>query len=342
MTAPECSLLLRSLFQRRNLTAAESAYAVGAIMEGQWTASQASALLAALATKGESVEEVVGAACAMRERGVRVAHALDLVLDVCGTGGDAVGTINVSTCAGLVVAGCGVAVAKHGNRAASSRCGSADVLEAAGARIDGDPEEARTRLERDHFAFLFAPRYHPAMRSVAGVRRELRVRTVFNILGPLTNPAAATHQVVGVALESHVELVGEALQALGARAGAVLHAANGIDEIAGDAPTHVFQFGPSGVHRYVIHPEDYDIRAPLKSLLGSEPAANAAALRSIVGGERSPRADVIALNAALALVIAERAESLREGLALARASIASGAALAVLAALQRPAALECA
>jgi anthranilate phosphoribosyltransferase len=281
---------------------------------------------------------VMGAAAAMRERSLHVEHALPVVADVCGTGGDNAHTINVSTCVGFVVAAAGVPVAKHGNRAASSKCGSADVLEALGVRIDAPPEDARERLEHEGFAFLFAQRYHPAMKVVGPIRRELGVRTIFNLLGPLTNPARATHQVIGVASEAHLELVGEALRGLGARGGAVVHATNGIDEIAGDTPTHVYQFSQDGTRRYLIDPAEFDISTSLDAIAGGEAAQNGAALRAILSGERSPRSEVIALNAALAFVVAERAATLREGLDLARKTLAGGAALEALEAAKRPSA----
>lgn len=327
--------VLRTLLAGEALESEAMAVAVGAIVDGEWNDVQAGAFLAALAAKGETIPEVVGAATAMRERSLHVEHGLPLVVDLCGTGGDSAGTINVSTCAAFVVAGAGVPVAKHGNRAASSRCGSADVLEALGIAIDEPPADAAERLERDRFAFLFAQRYHPAMRVVAPIRRDLGVRTVFNVLGPLTNPARATHQIIGVAREAHVELVGESLRALGARAGAVFHATNGIDEVAGDAPTVVFQFGPGGVKRFVLDPGEVGVHAALSALAGGDVAENAAALVSILNGERSPRADVVALNAALALVVAERAGDLREGLEVARESIASGGARTVFEAVRR-------
>jgi anthranilate phosphoribosyltransferase len=330
---------LKALFARSDLAAGDMDAAIGAIMDGEWTPAQAGAFLGALATKGETADELIGAARAMRGRSLRVEHGLDTVVDVCGTGGDGAGTINVSTCAGIVLAACGIAVAKHGNRAASSRSGSADVLEALDVRIDEPPSDARARLESGRFAFLFAQHYHPAMKAVAPVRRELRARTVFNLLGPLTNPARATHQLIGVANAAHVELVGTALCGLGARAGAVVHAASGIDEVAGDAPTDVYQFDRGGVRRYRIDPAEHGISAPAGALAGGDPADNAAALLAILQGERSPRADVIALNVALALVVAEHATSIAEGLAAARLRMHDGSALAVLETLRRPAAL---
>jgi anthranilate phosphoribosyltransferase len=328
--------LLRSVIARQDLDAETMSFAIGQIMDAEWSGAQAGAFLGALATKGESVAEVVGAAEAMRARSLHVEHDLPLVVDTCGTGGDGAHTINISTAVGFVVAGTGLPVAKHGNRAASSRCGSADVLEASGIRIDLSPEIARQQLERDHFAFLFAQAYHPAMKEVAPVRRQLGVRTVFNLLGPLSNPARATHQVIGVAGAAQLELMGEALERLGARGGAVVHATSGIDEIAGDAPTQVFQFGAGRVRQYLLDPLEYDVRASLADISGGEPAANALVLRAILEGERSPRADVIALNAALALVVAERAETVGEGLSLARSSLRDGAALAVFESMRQP------
>ncbi|GAC1300298.1 MAG: anthranilate phosphoribosyltransferase [Vulcanimicrobiaceae bacterium] len=334
--------LLRALIAGSDLDAQAMSFAIGAMMDGAWSAVQSAAVLAALATKGETPGEVVGAAEAMRARALHVEHDLPLVVDTCGTGGDGAKTINVSTAVGFVVAGCGLHVAKHGNRAASSQCGSADVLEASGIAIDVSPELARRQLERERFTFLFAPHYHPAAKEVAPIRRELGVRTIFNILGPLANPARATHQVIGVATPGNLELVGEALAALGGRCGAIVHAASGIDEVAGDVPTEVYQFGPAGTKRWLLDPATVGVRAPADALAGGDPAANAAALYAILAGERSPRADIIALNAALVLVVAERTDDLASGLALARTSLASGAALAVFERLRESTEVECA
>ena len=334
----EFTPLLRALVARADIGGDDMRAAVGAIMDAEWSSAQAGAFLTALAMKGETPSEVIGAASAMRERSLHVEHDRALVADVCGTGGDNAHTINVSTCVGFVVAGAGVPVAKHGNRAASSKCGSADVLEALGLHIDAPPDDARMHLERHNFAFLFAQRYHPAMKAVGPVRRELGVRTVFNVLGPLTNPARATHQVIGVASIAHLELVGEALRGLGGRAGAVVHAASGIDEVDGEAPTHVYQFDETGVRRWMLDPADFGIHAPRAAIAGGDATHNAAALVAILRGERSPRADVIAINAALAFVVAERAAALDEGLQIARDVMASGAALEAFEAARRPSA----
>jgi anthranilate phosphoribosyltransferase len=270
----------------------------------------------------------------MRQRAVRVDHQLPLVIDIVGTGGDGTQSINISTAAALVVAGAGIPVAKHGNRAASSACGSADVLEALGVPLDRNPAAAAELLSVHRIAFLFAPQYHPAMKAAGGLRRELGVRTIFNLLGPLCNPAGAHRQLVGVFGEAQVDLVAEAMQGLGAEEGAVVHSASGMDEVAGDGPTWVAQFSREGSRRWVLHPEDHGVRASLDDLRGGDARTNAELILAILRGERSPRADVVALNASLALVVAGAAGDVDEGLALARASISSGAAMAALEALR--------
>jgi anthranilate phosphoribosyltransferase len=329
--------LLRAVLAGEDLTADEAAQAVGAIMDETMSPVRAAALLAALAAKGETAAEVVGAARAMRERSVRVDHGLPLVLDIVGTGGDGAHTINISTAAALVVAGCGIAVGKHGNRAASSSCGSADVLEALGVQLERDPDVSARLLRDACITFLFAQRHHPAFRAVGPIRRELGVRTIFNVLGPLTNPAGANRQVVGVAHERHLHLLAEALRDLGGEAAAVVHSASGLDEIAGDGPTHVVQFDATGMRRWTLDPSDYGVYAPLQAIRGGDAAFNAAVLLAIIEGEKSPRADLVALNAALALVVAGAAADITEGMATARAAIARGAARGALDALrERP------
>jgi anthranilate phosphoribosyltransferase len=327
--------LLRAVIAGRHMTADEAAEAVGGIMDETISPVRAAALCAALAAKGETAAEVVGAARAMRARSVHVEHGLPLVLDIVGTGGDGAHTINISTGAALVVAGCGVPVGKHGNRAASSKCGSADVLEALGVELERDPEASARMLREASITFLFAQRHHPAYRAVGPIRRELGVRTIFNVLGPLTNPAGANRQVVGVADERHLVLIAESLRELGGDAAAVVHSASGLDEIAGEGPTHVVQFDPSGtMRRWTLHPEDYGVHAPLDAIRGDDAAFNAAALLAIIEGERSPRADLVVLNAAVALVVAGAAEEIAEGMEQARAAIASGAARGALDALR--------
>ncbi|MBV9972977.1 MAG: anthranilate phosphoribosyltransferase [Candidatus Eremiobacteraeota bacterium] len=321
---------LRDIVHGNSLDEPDAGWLLGDFMDGNASNLQTAALLSALATKGEVVSEVVGAARAMRARSIHVEHQLPLVIDLCGTGGDRRNTLNISTMASFVVAAAGVPVAKHGNRAASSRCGSADVLEAAGFPITLAPASAAAMLSRSNFTFMFAQLYHPAMKNVAPVRRELPIRTIFNLLGPLTNPASATHQVIGVAHRSHVELIGEALRALGTQAAAVVHAENGIDEVAGDCPTYVFRFDDRGARRLTIDPRDYGIDVPLGEIAGGSPQHNAAALVRVLRGEPSGAAEVVALNAALALVVAGAASDVCDGLRMGRNVLKSGAAYEVL------------
>jgi len=316
---------LRAVVRGNHLDERDAGSFLGEFMDGNASGVQAAALLSALATKGETVSEIVGAARAMRARSIRVAHDLPMVMDLCGTGGDHRNTLNISTMASFVVAAAGIPVAKHGNRAASSQCGSADVLEAAGLPIAIAPGAASTMLTTRKYTFLFAQLYHPAMKNVAPVRRELPIRTIFNILGPLTNPAAATHQVVGVAHPAHLEVVGKALQELGTRAAAVVHAQSGMDEIAGDGLTRVFAFDDRGVRRSTIDPRDYGISVPDTEIQGSTPEYNAAVFARVLTGERSSAAGVVALNAALALQVAGAASSLHEALRMALSLLESGA-----------------
>ena len=290
--------LLRRLLAGESLSRDESAAFVGDIMDGSYTPSQAAGLLVALAAKGETVDEIVGAAQAMRARSLHVEHGLPQVVDVVGTGGDHANTINISTMAALVVAASGIPVAKHGNRAASSACGSADVLEASGFAIELEPQRAAAMLRGCNFTFMFAPRYHPAMKNAAAIRRELGVRTIFNLLGPLTNPARATHLVIGVAREDLVEPVGEALRALGAIRGAVVHGTTGVDEVVGDAPTLVYKFDESGGRVQRLQPEDFGLAAPLPTPTGGSVDASRRAFEDILQGASTPAADVVALNAA--------------------------------------------
>jgi anthranilate phosphoribosyltransferase len=271
----------------------------------------------------------------MRERSLHVEHGLPMVVDVVGTGGDNANTINISTMTALTVAAAGVPVAKHGNRAASSACGSADVLEASGMAIDVDPQRASRMLHEAGFTFMFAPRYHPAMKNVAPVRRELGVRTIFNVLGPLTNPARATHQVVGVAREEHIELMGDVLRKLGVRAGAVVHASSGIDEVSGEGPTTVYTFDEGESRRWTLDPARFGVNAPMDSIRGGSVEICKDAFERILSGERSARTDVVALNAGLTLSACGRTRNLQEGLELARTLLHGGQVAAVFERAQR-------
>jgi anthranilate phosphoribosyltransferase len=318
--------LLRRVLEGQSLSQDEAASFIGEVMDGDYTSAQAAGLLVALASKGESADEIIGAARAMRERSLHVEHGLPMVVDVVGTGGDHANTINISTMAALVVAAAGTPVAKHGNRAASSACGSADVLEAAGFPIEVAPERAAGMLRECGFTFMFAPRYHPAMRNAAGVRRELGVRTIFNLLGPLTNPARATHAVVGVPREDLVERIGEALRGLGTVRGAVVHGCSGVDEVVGDAPTVVYSFDENGARLQRVQPSDFGIEQPLQTPVGGSIDASREAFVGILQGERSAAADVVALNAAVVFHAIGAERDLVTAFARARGVLQSGAA----------------
>ena len=315
--------------------------AVGAmeeIMTGAATPAQVGSFLTALRIKGETVEEVSGLARVMRDQALHVSLSERMqAVDTCGTGGDASGTFNVSTAAGLVVAGLGQPVAKHGNRAASSRCGSADVLEALGVRLELGPEQVAACIEEVGFGFMFAPAYHPAMRYVGPVRREIGIRTVFNILGPLTNPASVKYQVLGVADARLLPLMGEVLLRLGCRRALVVHGEDGLDELSISAPTLVCEVdGIAGeLHTYSIIPADLGLAEHShESVLGGSAEENALAMRKLLGGEQSAGlTDMVALNAGAALYVTGRVPNLHQGVEMARHHVLSGKALQTLDAL---------
>ncbi len=309
-----------------------------ALMAGEWAEPQQAAFLVALRAKGETPSEVAAAASVLRAFAVPVETSRAPLIDTCGTGGDGAHTLNISTAAALVAAACGVAVAKHGNRSVSSRCGSADVLEALGVPLEMEPEQVGALLDAEGFAFLFAPRFHPAMRAVMPVRRALGVRTVFNLLGPLSNPAGVRRQVVGVYGAAVQPLVAGALAELGAERAWVVHGDDGLDEISVSAPTRVIEVRDGRVAgEFVVHPAELGVAAPNRAALaGGEATENAARLRAILAGEeRSAAADAVAINAGAALVVAGLVESLSEGVVRARASLASAAPSEKLAAVVR-------
>ncbi|HEV2908112.1 MAG TPA: anthranilate phosphoribosyltransferase [Candidatus Eremiobacteraceae bacterium] len=319
---------IRSAAARVDLGADAMHDAVNAIMSGDVSPAQIAALLVALALKGETAAEIAGAAKAMRAHAVPVRTSRRDAIDVCGTGGYASGTFNISTAVAFVVAGAGVPVAKHGNRAMSSRCGSADVLETCGVRIDVAPGRCGEILDEHGITFIFAQAHHPAMRHVAPVRRQIGIRTLFNVLGPLTNPAGVPRQIVGVAHAGAHRAVAEALYRLGAERAAVLRGCDGLDEATLAGPTHVLEVCDGRVLEYEIAPEDADLdRGPTSALLGGDAADNAAIVRRVLGGAPGAHRDVVVLNAALALYIAGRAQSILDGAILARRAIDEGAAL---------------
>jgi len=298
----------------------------GQLMDGQVTETMKAALLIALRMKGEAVAEISGAAAAMRRRSIPIPHRTEGLVDTCGTGGDGRGTFNISTAAALVAAAAGVPIAKHGNRSVSSRSGSADVLAALGVKIEVDAETTGRTLDAVGIAFLFAPLLHPAMREVMPVRRELGLRTIFNLLGPLTNPAGARRQVMGVYAESLVEPIGHVLRDLGAEHALVVHG-EGLDEITTTGRTRVAEVRGGEVRMLDLEPERFGLRrARLEELAGGTPEENAAAAHRVFGGEAGPLADVTALNAGAALYVGGLAATLEEGVERARQTLASGAA----------------
>jgi anthranilate phosphoribosyltransferase len=324
---------LAAVVEGETLSMDQAHAAMGSVMDGEATPAQLAALLVALRMRGETVEELAGFAAAMRERVLRV-EAPEGAVDTCGTGGDGSNTFNISTAAALVVAAAGVPVAKHGNRAMTSACGSADVLEALGIATDLSPAEAGEAMRVDGFAFLFAQAYHPAMKHAGPTRREIGVRTAFNLLGPMTNPAGARRQVVGVGAPSAAPKLAEVLRLLGAERALVVHG-DGVDELPLDGSGVLYDVTPAGVTRRAVVATELGLTAaPLAALAGGTPAENAALVESVLAGAAGPRRDVVLLNAAAAFVAAGRAASLSDGIALAAETIGSGAATALLARLR--------
>ena len=327
---------LADLLEGKELGRPRCREVMGEIMRGDATPAQIGGFLVALRLKGETADEIAGCAEAMREHVLPVHPLRDDLVDTAGTGGDGASTINISTAAAIVAAAAGAGVAKHGNRAVSSASGSADVLEALGFRLEQPPERIAQSIDELGFGFMFAPSHHPAMRHAAPVRRELAARTVFNVLGPLTNPAGARAQVIGVYAKPLVRTIAEVLAQLGARRAFVVHGAHGIDELSPAGPNDVCEVVEGDVRARVIDPLDLGVeRCDPDELRGGSPAENAQAIRDVLAGATGGRRDAILLNAAGAVAAAGHAEDLREGLELARGAIDSGAAAARLDELTR-------
>ena len=318
--------LLDKLTRHEDLTTDEAAAAMREVMEGRAAPAQLAALLSALVMKGERPAEIVGFARAMREHAVKL-NGVGEVFDTCGTGGDRSGTFNISSAAAVVVAACGVPVAKHGNRSVSSRCGSADVFEHLGVNIAASPAVVERSLQEARIAFLFAPAFHPSMKHAAQTRRDLGIRTAFNLLGPLTNPAGASRQIVGVPKPELTELMAHALRMLGARRAWVVHGAEGIDEISIAGYTKVAECRDGAVHTFYIHPSEFGIaKSNGDAILGGDAAVNARIIRGVLAGRQGPARDVVLLNAGASLFVAGAAKSVREGVAQAAEAIDRGAA----------------
>lgn len=324
------------LVEQQHLSEDEAARAMRQIMEGGATPAQIAAFLIALRIKGETIEEITGCARVMREKATPIRAPFPNVVDTCGTGGDGTQTFNISTTAAFVVAGAGVPVAKHGNRSVSSRCGSADLLQALGVTIELSPEMAEKCLAEVGITFLFAPLFHSAMKFAVGPRREIGVRTIFNILGPLTNPAAARHQLLGVYRPELTAPMARVLGNLGAARAFVVHGADGLDEITTTGETHITVLDAGEITPLVISPEQFGLRrSPHGALAGGDAAQNAAITMAVLRGESGPHRDVVLLNAAAALTVSGAAPDLGAGLQLAADSIDSGAAVEKLRRLQQ-------
>ena len=309
-----------------SLAMADAIEVMREVMEGETTPAQLGAYLTALSLKGETPEELAGFATVMREKSLRVDPG-GPAIDTCGTGGDRKGTFNISTAAAFVVAGAGLTVAKHGNRAASGDCGSADVLEALGVRIELPPEAVERCLREIGIGFMFAPAYHPAMRYAAPVRREIGIRTVFNVLGPMTNPAGVSCQLIGVGYPEVGAKMAEALRLFGAHHAIIVHSADGMDEISLGSDTAGWEALDGEIRPYVVRPRELGLSyATPDDLRGGDPAANAATMHGVLSGATGPIADAVILNSGAALVAGDAAATLSEGIAMARDSIADGRA----------------
>src|SRR5512132_1312960 len=323
--------LIEKLQQRHDLTTGEASAAMEGIMEGRAQPAQIAGLLIGLSMKGERPAEIVGLAQTMRSRATRLSRNHAPVFDTCGTGGERAHTFNVSTVSALVLAACGVRVAKHGNRSVSSQCGSADLFEALGVHIIADAATVERCLDEAGIAFLFAPTFHPSMRHAGPTRKDLGVRTAFNLLGPLTNPAGASRQLVGVPRPELTELVARSLALLGSERAWVVHGADGLDEISTTGYTKVSECRAGAVNTFYVHPADFDLpKASAAALVGGDAADNAAIARRILQGERGAARDIVLLNAAASLLIAETVATVVEGIARATQAIDSGDASRVL------------
>jgi anthranilate phosphoribosyltransferase len=326
----EMKRLLAQLASGQSLSEDDAETAFGIIMSGDATPAQIGAFLAALRVRGETIAEITGAVRVMREKAIHIAAPTN-AMDIVGTGGDASGTFNISTAAALVVAAVGVPVAKHGNRALSSRCGSADVLMALGVNLDADFPVIERAIRDAGIGFLMAPRHHTAMRHVAGARVELGFRTIFNILGPLSNPAGVRRQFSGAFSRSWIEPMATVLGKLGSERAWVVHGSDGLDELTTTGPSYVAELLNGEVRTFEVNPADAGLPiARPEELTGGDAETNAAAMRALLAGERSPFRDAVVFNAAAALIVAGRAKNLREGAALAQAAIDEGRAKATL------------
>jgi anthranilate phosphoribosyltransferase len=326
--------LIEKLIRREDLTIDEASAAMTEVMEGRAAEAQIAGFLIGLAMKGERPEEIVGLARTMRAHAVKLSRTFDDVFDTCGTGGDRSGTFNISTCAAIVLAACGAKVAKHGNRSVSSLSGSADVFEVLGVQVTAPPSVVERCLTEAGIGFFFAPTFHPSMRHAGPARRALGVRTAFNLLGPLTNPAGAARQIVGVPRPEFTELMARSLMLLGSERAWVVHGADGIDEISTTGYTKVSECREGAVKTFYLHPGDFGMqKAPPGALRGGSAADNAAIITGVLDGAPGPARDIAVLNAGAALFVAGRVSTIREGMQVAASAIDRGVARDTLARL---------
>lgn len=317
--------IISKLVNNQNLNLEESVAVMTQIMEGNATDAQIASFITALRMKGETAEEITGCAMAMRRKAIKIRAGDGIIIDTCGTGGDAKNTFNISTAAAFVVAGAGLKVAKHGNKASSSNCGSADVLKRLGVNIEADVKTVEKCVAKAHIGFLFAPMLHQAMKYATGPRKEIGIRTIFNILGPLANPANATHRILGVYSEHLTLIMAEALRRLGDHHAFVVHGLDGLDEITTTDKTKVCELVGNAVKSYYLAPEDFGIKkSKLSDLTVNTPDESAMAIREVLNGIHSPKRDVVLLNAAAAIIAGELAEDFQEGLKNAAQSIDTG------------------
>jgi len=322
---------IEKIMTGRDLTVDEMTMVMNELMSGEIDPIVAGSFLTALKMKKEAIPEIVGGARVMREKASTLKLDLDITLDTCGTGGDQSGTYNISTAVAIIAAAAGIAVVKHGNRSVSSKCGCADVLEELGVAIDLKPEQVKTCIEKTNIGFLYAPTFHAAMRHVGPVRKTLGYRTIFNILGPLANPANASYQLVGVFDESLLDIFAEVLRELGLKRALVVHGTDGLDEITISGDTKICELNDGKINNYTIRPEDFGLqRAPLTEIIGGDRARNAQILIDLFKGKTGPMRDILLLNAGAALYTCNKAESIGDGIKTAEALIDSGAAMAKL------------
>lgn len=327
---------IAKLIEEKDLTRIEMEKVMEQILTGEATDAQIACFLTALRAKEETVEEITGAVVVMRRHVNKINIRKDTVLDTCGTGADMKGTFNISTAAAFIAAGAGIVVAKHGNRSISSLCGSADLLEELGIDINMDEIRAKACLEKVGIAFLFAPNFHPAMKYAMPVRQEIGIRTLFNLLGPLTNPAGATHQLVGVYSDEWTEPIANVLKKVGTKHALVVHGEDGLDEITITAKTKISELKNGKIRTYTIEPKDFGFkRANIRSLIGGNICCNANILKDILEGRRGPQRDIVLLNAGAAIYAADRTKSIGEGIRIAEDSLDSGRALKKFEALQQ-------